>query len=248
MKQRRLGYWLTVGAIAFLVFSIAYMVNGGVRTIADTTGKTITSAMGMNHNSTSEKESIPPSGQEQAEENPVQTEPGQKKPVQTEPAQPAEEPEQSERTAGSENKGTQPPKPDLPPASRESTSGQDLWIDVSIGEQKVRVYDREEVIREWTVSTGKNNSTPLGKFKIQNRGKWFFSEKYQQGGKWWVSFKDWGTYLFHSVPMDRNQNLIAEEAEKLGTPASHGCIRLEVEAARWIFENIPQGTQVYIHQ
>jgi lipoprotein-anchoring transpeptidase ErfK/SrfK len=239
MKQRRLGYWLAVGAIAFLVFSIAYMVNGGVRTIADTTGKTITSVMSLNHTSTAEKDTIPPSGPEQPKENPVQTE----------PAQPAEEPGQSERTAGSENNGTQPPKPDFPPAaSRDSTSGRDLWIDVSIGEQKVRVYDRQEVIREWSVSTGKNNSTPLGKFKIQNRGEWFFSEKYQQGGKWWVSFKDWGTYLFHSVPMDRNQNLIAEEAEKLGTPASHGCIRLEVEAARWIFDNIPQGTQVIIHQ
>lgn len=119
-------------------------------------------------------------------------------------------------------------------------------IDVSISEQKVRIYDNDTLIKEWTVSTGKNNSTPVGDFTIQNRGEWFFSEKYQEGAMWWVSFKDWGIYLFHSVPMDRNKNIIQEEADKLGSPASHGCIRLRVEHAKWIYDNIPEGTPVHI--
>jgi len=120
-------------------------------------------------------------------------------------------------------------------------------IDVSVSEQKVRIFENQAMIKEWVVSTGENNATPLGRFTIQNRGEWFFSEKYQQGAMWWVSFKDWGIYLFHSVPMDNNRSIIADEASKLGTPASHGCVRLEVENARWIYENIPQGTEVYIH-
>jgi lipoprotein-anchoring transpeptidase ErfK/SrfK len=119
-------------------------------------------------------------------------------------------------------------------------------IEVSISEQKVRIYDNDTLIKNWTVSTGENNSTPLGDFTIQNRGEWFFSEKYQEGAMWWVSFKDWGIYLFHSVPMDRNQNIIQEEADKLGSPASHGCIRLRVEHAKWIYDNIPEGTPVHI--
>lgn len=122
------------------------------------------------------------------------------------------------------------------------------FIDVSVAEQKVRIYDNGAIIKEWTVSTGKEGATPLGNFSIQNRGEWFFSEKYQQGAMWWVSFKDWGVYLFHSVPMDRNRNVLEEEAAKLGTPASHGCIRLEIDNARWIYDNIPAGTQVYIHE
>lgn len=65
---------------------------------------------------------------------------------------------------------------------------------------------------------------------------------------WWVSFKDWGVYLFHSVPMDRDKNVLAEEAAKLGIPASHGCIRLETDNARWIYDNIPAGTPVFIHE
>lgn len=117
-------------------------------------------------------------------------------------------------------------------------------IDVSIREQKVRIYDKDRLVKEWIVSTGKNNSTPLGSFTTKNKGDWFFSEKYQQGGKWWTAFQ--GNYLFHSIPMDRDQNIIAEEAEMLGIPASHGCIRLEVEHAKWLHNNIPKGTPVFI--
>ncbi|MCG0277681.1 MAG: L,D-transpeptidase [Thermanaeromonas sp.] len=49
------------------------------------------------------------------------------------------------------------------------------------------------------------------------------------------------------MPMDRNQRIIPEEAAKLGTPASHGCVRLEVDNAKWIYDYIPPGTPVYIH-
>lgn len=119
-------------------------------------------------------------------------------------------------------------------------------IEVSIGDQKVHVYSGEALIKEWTVSTGVNNCTPLGNFTTKQKGDWFFSEKYQQGGKWWVAFQ--GNYLFHSVPMDLQQNVIPEEAEKLGIPVSHGCVRLEVDHAKWLYDNIPRGTTVVIHE
>lgn len=163
-----------------------------------------------------------------------------------------------------DNTQTTPEKPDpngstqnsqpvnvSPPSNEEGSSqpaAAGYYIDVSIGEQKVRIYENQQLIKEMVASTGTNQSTPLGRFTIQNRGTWFFSEKYQQGAKWWVSFKDWGIYLFHSVPMDREQNIISEEAAKLGQPASHGCVRLAVEDAKWIYDHIPQGTEVNIHQ
>ena len=53
---------------------------------------------------------------------------------------------------------------------------------------------------------------------------------------WWVSFKDWGVYLFHSVPGIGTETL-EEEADKLGTPL-HGCVRLN-HNAKWIDDNIP---------
>lgn len=122
------------------------------------------------------------------------------------------------------------------------------WIEVLVEKQRVRIYKDGLLEKEWLASTGTpDKPTPLGVFAIQNRGEWFFNPKYNQGAKWWVSFKDWGIYLFHSLPMDRNQQIIPEEAAKLGTPASHGCVRLEVDNAKWIYDHIAQGTPVYIH-
>jgi lipoprotein-anchoring transpeptidase ErfK/SrfK len=65
---------------------------------------------------------------------------------------------------------------------------------------------------------------------------------------WWVSFKDWGVYLFHSIPMDSNKNILSDEAKKLGSPASHGCVRLNIDNAKWIYDNIPEGTPVNIYK
>ncbi len=138
------------------------------------------------------------------------------------------------------------PDPDSDPAvPADARSG--YYVRVSLVEQLVRVYLDGREIRTMVCSAGTaEKPTPTGRFHVQNRGEWFFSEKYQQGAKWWVSFKDWGIYLFHSVPMTRDQEIIPEEAAKLGQPASHGCVRLAVEDARWIYDTIPEGTPVDI--
>lgn len=58
-----------------------------------------------------------------------------------------------------------------------------------------------------------------------------------------------GPYLFHSVPYFTKDKGDLEYAEynKLGSPASLGCIRLSVEDAKWVYENCPEGTTVVIY-
>jgi hypothetical protein len=123
---------------------------------------------------------------------------------------------------------------------------------VSIADQKTYVYQEGAVIRSMTCSTGLldgDNDTPLGDFIIDEsgtkRGTWFYSERYREGAKYWVGFIG-GTYLIHSVPMDKDGRVIAAEAAKLGSPASHGCVRLSVEDARWFYSTIPSGTKLRI--
>ncbi len=156
-----------------------------------------------------------------------------------------------------------PPPPAAPPAAGDpepgataaavpvlpvGLAGDELWIDVSLGDQRVRVYRGRELVRDMVASTGRPETpTPVGSFRLENRGEWFFSEKYGQGGWWWVSFLNRGEYLFHSVPTDRQRRVLPQEAARLGTPASHGCIRLSLEDAHWLYENAPEGTRVEIH-
>ncbi|WP_418253284.1 L,D-transpeptidase [Gordonibacter urolithinfaciens] len=34
---------------------------------------------------------------------------------------------------------------------------------------------------------------------------------------------------------------------RLGMNLSHGCVRLAIENAKWIYDNIPSGTKVYVY-
>lgn len=98
--------------------------------------------------------------------------------------------------------------------------------------------------KEFPCSTGiEGQETPKGIFYITNRGDWFYSEEFKQGGKYWVQFM--GDYLFHSVPFDESQTTILDNT--LGTPSSHGCIRLNVDDSKWLYDNLPNDTKIIIN-
>lgn len=140
-----------------------------------------------------------------------------------------------------DEKGTE-----LRPHLREKPSSKGYAVKVDISEQKVYIYKDGSLVREMICSTGmEGKDTPVGNFKINHRDTWFYSHKFNQGGMYWVGFIG-KEYLFHSVPADENGKIIKEEAEKLGTPASHGCVRLSLEDAKWFYETIPDGTEVII--
>lgn len=122
------------------------------------------------------------------------------------------------------------------------------FLYVNLNEQKTYVY--EGIINDWDLlktmdcSTGiEGEETPKGVFSVTGRGDWFFSQEYEQGGKYWVQFM--GDYLFHSLPFDITQSNILDYT--LGVPASHGCIRLNTEDAKWIYDNISDDTKVIIN-
>jgi len=115
-------------------------------------------------------------------------------------------------------------------------------------DQTLRIYKDGQLVRESLASSGLwDTFTPKGIFQIEDgrRGKWFYAKRFEQGGKYWVGFK--GSYLFHSIPCDKDGNIIEEEARKIGQPASHGCIRLPLDIARYIYENVPDGALVLIY-
>ena len=121
-------------------------------------------------------------------------------------------------------------------------------IEVSIIEQKVLIYEDNKLIKSMICSTGiKNKDTPEGFFYTNGKGEYFFNSKYSQGAFYWVNFLN-NIYLFHSVPVDIENNIITSESLKLGEKASHGCIRLSLEDSKWLYDTIPSyNTLVYIH-
>ena len=87
--------------------------------------------------------------------------------------------------------------------------------------------------------------TPTGTFRLKQKIGWC-----KLVGNVWGQYSTVinGNYLFHSVPYSKQakNKIIGKEYNKLGTSCSHGCIRLSVMDAKWIYEVCPQGTKVVI--
>ncbi|MGG5318991.1 L,D-transpeptidase [Enterococcus sp. AZ072] len=130
--------------------------------------------------------------------------------------------------------------------------GPDDWIDVSINDQKVYFKRGNDVLYTMNCSTGLpgESATPLGEFTIETeKGETFYNPGSGEGANYWVSWRDHGVYLFHTVPIDENGNYIESEAEALGVrPTSHGCIRLSVPDAKWIYDTVPVGMRVVVRE
>lgn len=122
-------------------------------------------------------------------------------------------------------------------------------IDINITTQKMNVTKDNKNIKTILCSTGEvgnaDTETPIGVFYVQEKGSYFYSSKYNQGAKYFIKF--FSNYLIHSIPTDKNGNIIEEEKKKLGIPVSHGCIRVPMEDSKWIYDNIPKGSMVEIH-
>lgn len=98
-------------------------------------------------------------------------------------------------------------------------------------------------VRSMLVSCG--NPTPTGDYYTPARYRWLE----MVGGSWaqWCT-QIYDSYLFHSVPNDlrNNYTMWSGEYNNLGTTRSLGCIRLNCEDAKWIYDNCALGTHVFI--
>lgn len=96
-------------------------------------------------------------------------------------------------------------------------------------------------VKWWPCGPGKMSTpTVKGSFTVQGRGYSFgsgFTCYY------WTQF--YGNYLFHSVTYRQGTRHILDPT--LGRPVSHGCVRLDINNAKWIYDNIPRGTKVVVY-
>ncbi len=126
-------------------------------------------------------------------------------------------------------------------------------IIVDVANQVTMVYSKDEngeytvPVRFMLSSTGLNNATPIGTFSM-NSYRVRFSKFVRDGrfGQYWTQiFK---AFYFHTMLYsDLNAATYLEDTfNELGQPASHGCVRLTVPDARWMWYHIAPGTQCEI--
>ena len=57
-----------------------------------------------------------------------------------------------------------------------------------------------------------------------------------------------GNYLFHSVLYAKTPTPQVVVDPTVGAGVSHGCVRLQLENAKWIYDNVPSGTKIVIYR
>ncbi len=126
------------------------------------------------------------------------------------------------------------------------TNPDNFLINVDLSEQKVYIYYKNSLLKTFLCSSGKAETpTPVGNFKTTEKIYYSYVARFEQAAYYWTRF--YGSYLFHSVPYDKEGNILIEELQKMGNPASHGCVRLYLEDAKWLYDNLPLGVSVNIH-
>ena len=125
-------------------------------------------------------------------------------------------------------------------------------VEVSIDQQTVAVYHLNDqgsydLEQQFTCSTGLGNSTPRGIFLDgYPANRWHYFKKFDCWAQY--SFEIEGNILFHSVLYsDKDESTLRKgSVYALGSPASHGCIRLSVKNAKWLFEHCKRGSLVIV--
>lgn len=99
-------------------------------------------------------------------------------------------------------------------------------------------------VKSFVCSTG--SATPTGTFYTPAKYRWQTLDG-PSYGQWCTRIT--GHILFHSVwyYSRSNTTLSVREYNKLGTTASHGCIRLAAGDAKWIYDNCKLKTKVIIY-
>lgn len=117
-------------------------------------------------------------------------------------------------------------------------------IQVNKGTNVVTVFRGGAPYKAFVCSVG--SATPVGTFYTPAKYRWWVLDGPSYGQ---YCTRITGGFLFHSVWYYTNGDYASQsyvQYNKLGTTASHGCVRLTVADAKWIYDNCGLGTKVTI--
>ena len=141
----------------------------------------------------------------------------------------------------------------LPRASRPQRGVASIgFARIVLDEQRVYVYNhRKRLIATLPASTGVDDQTPVGTFKVFSQSaQTFYTPNPSERMRWMTRFtkgREGGNIGFHGIPYKVTKSGEIPFFTPLGiAPSSHGCIRMRVADAKWLFHNMKIGTVVSV--
>ena len=133
--------------------------------------------------------------------------------------------------------------------SEEAKAASPYMIKINKQQNVVTIYKykkgKYKPHKAFVCSTG--SATPLGTFYLKEKIRWHVLDGPSYGQ---YCTRIMGSILFHSVWYYENYKPNTQsyiQYNRLGTTASHGCVRLTVGDCKWIYNNVSSGTKVVIY-
>lgn len=135
--------------------------------------------------------------------------------------------------------------PASPLPSPDSANPTGDLIEVSIDRQELTAWRDGAVVHRFRVSTGREGyETPTGRFKVRAKYERAWSRKWKVWMPYTLNF--FQNYNIHELP-HRPGSRTRIGASRLGTPDSHGCVRVGIGDAKLLYDWARIGTPVWIH-
>lgn len=118
-------------------------------------------------------------------------------------------------------------------------------IEIDLINQKLNYFQAKVLINSFKISTGKRSMpTPKGNYTIGNKSPKAWSKTYGLWMPYWLGLSG-QKFGIHELPYWPNG--YREGENHLGTPVSHGCIRLGIGPAKTLYDWAEVGTPVIIN-
>jgi lipoprotein-anchoring transpeptidase ErfK/SrfK len=123
---------------------------------------------------------------------------------------------------------------------------------IVLNEQRAYFYtSSRRLIATLPVSTGANDQTPVGTFKVFSKSALaIFTPAPNERMRYMTRFtkgRQGDNIGFHGIPFKVTKNGEVPFYTPLGiAPVSHGCIRMRVADAKWVFTNMKLGSVVAV--
>lgn len=99
-------------------------------------------------------------------------------------------------------------------------------------------------VKKFACGDGKSSTPTIeGTFTVGIKLRYFDSGR----ARCWYATQFSGNYLFHSVLYDQSSTPKTILDGRTGVGVSHGCVRLQLSNAKWIYDNIPRNTKVIVY-
>jgi len=129
--------------------------------------------------------------------------------------------------------------------TRDSGAKLNVSLDINLSTQILEYKLNDFVWKSFSVSTGKASTpTPKGVFEVLNKIERAWSKTYGLWMPYWLGLSSPGIGI-HELPVWPSG--YREGENHLGTPVSHGCIRLGLDSAAYIYNHVEPGVKVKIH-